>query len=272
MGFSVLLSVYYKEKPEYLRASLMSILEQTLLPDEIVLVKDGPLTESLDKVISEMAEKYPIIKVCALDKNVQLGRALSFGVEVCKYELIARMDTDDIAVNNRFEMQYQYMLEHPEIAVSGGFIEEFNDNSAETTIKKMPIDDKQIHKYMRYRNPLNHMTVMFRKSAVLNAGNYQHFPFLEDYHLWNRVYANGGKLSNIPEVLVRARTSDAMYERRGGIKYGNQYLKLRKMQHQLKITNMMEYVIGCILSLAISFQSGAVRKLIYVNILRKNRK
>lgn len=173
MGFSVLMSVYKKEKPEYLREALESVINQTLPPDEIVLVEDGPLTPELDAVLDEIASKLIQkqsykdtklqLRVVKLEQNQQLGRALAEGLKHCTNELIVRMDTDDIAVSDRFEVQYRYMAEHPEIAVSGGLMEEFDPaDESYRKVKNMPTSKENIKSYSRYRNPVNHMTVMFR--------------------------------------------------------------------------------------------------------------
>lgn len=270
MAFSVLMSVYAKEKPEHLAQALDSVINQTLPPDEIVLIEDGMLTEALYNVIEEKKREFSKLRTYQLKENVQLGRALSKGVELCRYELIARMDTDDIAVKKRFEIQCGYMEEHPEIAVSGGGIEEFSsDDKNYHKIKKMPETTEEIVKYARYRNPLNHMTVMFRKTAVLEAGNYRHFPYLEDYDLWIRMLVAGAVFYNIPEIMVSARISDALYERRGGWSYFKQYKMLRKEQYLLGITKPREYITGVLLSFGMTMQPRCFRKKAYQRILRK---
>lgn len=269
MGFSVLMSVYAKEKPEYLKQALESVVKQTLIPDEIVLIKDGILTQELEDVVLEFQKKYESLHTFQFETNVQLGRALAKGVELCRYELIARMDTDDIAVSDRFEKQYQYMLEHPEISALGGWMEEFNDEETYSRMKKMPEYDEEIRKYAKYRNPLNHMTVMFRREAVLQAGNYRHFPLLEDYDLWSRMLMQQGEFYNIPTVLVRMRNNDNVYKRRGGFSYFSQYVKLRKQQRKIGLTSRLEYVMANILTLGMTLQPAFLRKFIYQKILRK---
>lgn len=161
------------------------------------------------------------------------------------------------------------MQQHPEISVCGGFIREFNDEGTYERIKRMPRLMEDILPYARYRNPLNHMTVMFRKQDVLNAGNYRHFPYLEDYDLWSRMLAKGCAFYNLPEILVKARTSEALYERRGGAAYFRQYRQLRKEQHTLGLTSGKEYATGCILSFGMTMQPSFLRKLTYQKVLRK---
>lgn len=269
-GFSVLMSVYCKEKPEYLRAAIESVVHQTLMPNEIVLVEDGPLTEELNELIRELKTQYNILRPIQLPKNVQLGRALAEGVKNCQYALIARMDTDDIAVPNRFEMQYCYMQKHPEVAVVGGYIEEFDDNDDEYhKIKSMPCKHEAIRKYARYRNPINHMTVMYRKEAILGSGNYTHFPFLEDYELWSRVLKEKYVFANLPHVLVKARTNSGIYQRRGGRAYCKTYMQLRKMQREYGLLTWTEYQVAKVLTFIMTRQPTFLRKLLYRKTLRK---
>ena len=182
MKFSVLLSVYRKEQPAYLRQSLDSIFTQTLQPAEVVLVKDGPLTDALDEVAEEYCRKYPVLKVVPLSENQGLGRALNEGLKYCSYDLVARMDTDDVAKPERFEKQIAVFCAHPEMDVVGAWIDEF-EGSIENVIsvRVLPLEHSEIRRFARKRNPVNHPVVMFRKSAVLVAGGYQHFPLFEEY-------------------------------------------------------------------------------------------
>lgn len=269
MAFSVLMSVYKNEKPAYLKECLESIRIQTLLPDEVLLMLDGPIPTPLEEVIEHYKGIMPYLRTHQISENVQLGRALQMGIELCTNELVARMDTDDKACSDRFLIQYNYMITHPNIDVTGGWIEEFHDNGNETKVKKMPEQTDDILSYAKYRNPLNHMTVMMRRESVLAAGNYKHFPLLEDYNLWLRMISRGCKFYNIQKVLVLVRTNDSMYERRGGMEYCKNYLILRKIQHELGITNIFEYIKGIIMSIAITIQPPKLRKIVYKKILRK---
>lgn len=269
MCFSVLMSVYKKENPEYFSEALKSILHQTLPPDEIVLIQDGMITEELEKVIENYQKRYPMFKIYQFKENVQLGRALAKGVELCSNELVARMDTDDIAMPDRFEKQYVFMKTHPQIAVCGGWLEEFDIDGNYSKIKYMPEGGKKLQKYAKYRNPLNHMTVMFRRSEVLSAGNYRHFPLLEDYDLWCRMLAKRATFFNLQTVLVRMRTGNEMYERRGGKKYFIQYRNLRKEQRKLGLLCMPEHGIALVFTAVMTLLPTFLRKLVYRKVLRK---
>lgn len=269
MAFSVLMSVYKNENPIYLKACLKSIENQTLMPNEVLLMLDGPIPEPLKQVIEEAKWDMPYLKTHQIIENVQLGRALQQGVELCSYDLIARMDTDDVACLDRFQLQYDFMCAHPAIDVCGGWIKEFHDIGDKTKLKQMPTQMNAIIPYAKYRNPVNHMTVMMRKKSVLKAGNYKHFPFLEDYHLWIRMLSQGCEFYNLEQILVEVRANDCVYQRRGGVTYCKNHLSLRKLQHELKMTSRFEYVKGVCLSIAITMQPSVLRKVVYKTILRK---
>jgi UDP-glucose 4-epimerase len=272
---SVLMSLYIKEKPEYFKASMDSILAQTYPADEIVLMEDGPLTEELYQAVAEYEElcrqndRYPELHIHAFQENRQLGRSLAKGVELCRNELVARMDTDDIAMPERLAKQVAYMDAHAEVSVSGGAIREFNDEGTTDRVKMMPKTQDEILEYVKIRNPLNHMTVIFRKSAVLEAGNYRHFPYLEDYSLWSRMLAAGYQIRNLDDVLVKARTSMNLVKRRSGWAYYQNFKKLRQLQHELKLTSNFEYVKSLTGTFIVLMQPGWVKELAYRNVLRK---
>ena len=235
MKFSILISVYYKEDPLFLEKALGSIGNQTLSANEIVLIKDGPLTPDLDKVITYHSEYSRIpYKIIELKENIGLGEALNRGLEYCSYEWIARMDSDDIALPDRFEKQFGYLVENPDIDILGSWICEFDKNFEECNKKrKVPVANEDIRSFSKHRNPLNHMTVVFRKSAVQEVGGYLPMNGFEDYYLWMRMLMAEKQFSNIPQVLVKARTGQGMISRRQGLKYAKDELALEKAAYQL---------------------------------------
>ena len=269
--FSVLISVYFKEKPGFLEKALESILNQTLKPDEVVLVKDGILTKELEEVISAEKNKFNknnIDFVCVqLEKNMGLGIALQKGLEKCKYDYVARMDSDDIAADTRFEYQLKYMNEHKDISVLGGYIDEFSVEGEVIRTKMMPLTYKDLYKYGKYRNPLNHMTVFFRKKDVLDVGGYKPLKGLEDYYLWCRMLSNGYKIANIDKVLVHARLGN-FENRRGGFEYFKMYIKLRSLQKKLRYINTVEFLVATMLTAIITLSPKNLRGGLY-KVLRK---
>ena len=234
--YSVLMSLYIKEKPEYLRLAIDSMLNQTVKPDEIVIVEDGPLTDSLYAILDEYKAKYPeIVRTVKNEKNLGLGLALNAGLKECKNELVARMDTDDISKPDRCEKQLKVFAENPNLNIIGGNISEFIDTiDNKVGARIVPQMDSEIKEYLKKRCPFNHMTVMFKKESVLKAGNYIDWFWNEDYSLWIRMYLANMTFANIPETLVDVRVGKDMYKRRGSWKYfkseaGIQWFMFRNM-------------------------------------------
>ncbi|HGN9470453.1 TPA: glycosyltransferase [Providencia stuartii] len=238
LKFSVLLSVYKNEKPQYLGQALNSLLvSQTITPTEIVLVKDGPLDDCLEKRINFWKDRFPeIITIVPLQKNVGLGNALNIGMQYCKYDWVFRMDTDDLCIENRFEKQINYIRAHPDIVLLGSCIEEFNSTMSQSLgFRNVPSLHHDIINYAKKRNPFNHMTVAFRKNIIEYVGGYQHHLYMEDYNLWIRIIAAGHKVANLQDCLVKVRGGDSMVKRRKGIAYIKSEFQLAKLKIEKKI-------------------------------------
>ena len=244
--YSVLLSLYIKEQPEYLDLAIKSMVEQTYKPNEIVIVKDGAITPELEAVLDKYKAEYPtLFNIIGYEENRGLGLALNFGLEHCRNELVARMDTDDIAKPDRCERQVKAFELHTEIDILGGQIEEFIGDTSKTVGKReVPLTDNELKAYMQKRCPFNHMTVMYKKSAVLKAGNYKHCPSNEDYYLWIRMALCGCKFANLPKVLVDVRVGKEMYSRRGGLKYFQSEQQIQRLMLDKKIINVPRYMVN----------------------------
>lgn len=267
--FSVLLSIYAKECPMYFKASLDSIFHQTLLPDEVILVEDGPLTSELEQIVYDYSTRYPVLKIVPLPTNQGLGKALNEGLKHCSYDLVARMDTDDIAMPDRFRRQIQIFEEHPEIDVCGAWVDEFEGNKRNIlSTRKLPEYHEEIAAYAKRRNPINHPVVMFRKSAVIAAGGYQHCPLFEDYYLWLRMLRHGAKFYNIQESLLFFRMSPDMFKRRGGWKYAVNELRFLYMMRKMGIIGWRYFILNAIIRFPIRVMPNGVRGILYKKILR----
>lgn len=214
--YSVLMSVYEKENPDHVSQSIDSMLSQTLSPDEIVIVKDGNLTEELDRVLQNYQLSYPaIFNIVPLPKNVGLGRALNAGLKKCKNELVARMDTDDISIAERCEIQIQKFIENSELSIVGSNIDEFYDNPDEIVSSRIvPTKHKDILKFSKRRNPFNHPSVMYKKSDVIEQGGYGDFRRNQDLDLFVRMLNNGCFAENINQSLVLFRADKDNLKRR----------------------------------------------------------
>lgn len=268
--YSVLMSVYYKERPEYLRQSMESILHQTVPASDFVLVCDGPLTPELDAVIDDMQQQFgPVLHVYRLQKNGGLGKALNAGLEQCKCELVARMDSDDISRPDRCEKEIKMLIAHPEISIVGGFIEEFiEDTNHICSIRVVPEKQNEILRFAKKRNPFNHVSVMYRKSAVESVGSYKSFFLLEDYYLWIRMLNNGHQGYNLTEPLVWVRVSKDMYKRRGGWKYVQSQRNLFKYMAQIGFITVNQYRIQSLVRLIGSIIPNWIRAILFQKILR----
>lgn len=269
--FSVLMSVYQKENINYFKKALDSILvDQILKPDEFVLVIDGPVNDSFNMLIEDYEKKYEkILKVYRLEKNVGLGKALNYGLSKCKYNLVARADSDDINVPERFQLQINKFKSDNSIDVLGSFIDEFNDNyRVPINFKKMPLKNEELYRMAKVRNPINHMSVMFKKEAIINAGGYKHLPYLEDYYLWIRVLANGGKIENLDKYLVHVRVGNGMLNRRSNKEYIPNWKKLNNYMKDNGIINIVEYIRNIISIYGFIYMPVSLKRIVYKVLLR----
>lgn len=271
ISFSVLMSVYYKEKVQNLKLALDSILEQTLMPNQVVLVEDGKLTKELDELIDEYEKKYEIIDVIKLKKNVGLGNALNEGLKYCKYEYVARMDSDDVSVYDRFEVQVKYIAKNRKIDVVGGNILEFDDvTGKDISIREVPLTSNNILDYLKKRNPMNHVTVMFKKESVESVGGYKDCPYFEDYYLWARLLKNNYVLENIPNILVKVRAGLSMSNRRGNLSYIKCIINFEKKLLNLDLIKKHTFFLNIILRSLVSLIPNKLRYFIYQKKLRKS--
>lgn len=227
MNFSVSMCVYHGDDPRWFRQAVDSILDQTVKPDEIVLVVDGPVPEALARVIGEYEERDEV-KVIRFPENRGHGQARRVGLEHCSHELVALMDADDISLPDRFEKQLRLFETEPGLSVAGGCIAEFiGDPGNCVGLRTVRTEDRQIRADLKKRCPLNQVTVMFKKADVLQVGGYVDWYCNEDYYLWVRMYLAGMKFGNVPEVLVNVRVGEDMYKRRGGWRYFSSEFKLQ---------------------------------------------
>lgn len=264
--YSVLMSVYYKEKPEYLQQSIESILNQTVPTDDFVLVYDGPLTPELDSVV----EKYSTLHVVRLKENGGLGNALNEGMKYCQHELIARMDSDDISRPDRCEREQEVFKKHPEVDIVSGTIEEFITTPDEVYSRRvLPETNDEIVEFAKKRNPFNHPAVMYKKSAVEAAGGYKDFYLLEDYFLWIRMIQQGCQGYNIPEPVLWMRAGSDLYERRGGWKYVKSEKKLFSYMLGKGFIDKGQYNRAVIGRAVGAMVPNWVRGILYKKVLRK---
>jgi glycosyltransferase involved in cell wall biosynthesis len=268
-GFSVLMSVYKNDDPQDLKESINSLLKQTLIPDEIVIVFDGPVPDDIRNVVDSFtfAHAY-LFKIVELPYNAGLGKALSIGLNSCSYDLVARMDADDIAKPDRFEKQISFMEEHPDTDLVGSWIEEFIDVVENVvSLRKVPETNQEIRKFSRLRSPFNHPTVVFKKNTIIEVGGYFDYGTFEDYHLWARLVLNKKKCYNIQESLLYFRTSRDTYKRRGGWKKTMAEFQLQRYFLTIGFIDRTEFMRNVLSRGAARLVPNFVRKMLYKYVL-----
>ena len=265
--FSLLMCVYIKESPEFFARCIDSVLAQTVLPDEWIIVKDGPLNDELESVIAGI--RFPNeLKIIALPKNVTQGPARAEGVKAAKYDWIAIMDSDDICVPDRFEKQLEMIEADRSLSLIGGQIAEFTESvDKPISIRAVPCTHEEIIAFVKKRNPFSQMTVMMKRESAIAAGNYGYFPGFEDYDLWARMIKNGAKCANHPDILVHARVS-SMHRRRRGLSYIKWEWRMQKRLRSLGLTSTPEHLRNVVLRIPIRLLPERLLSFIYSRFAR----
>ncbi len=272
VNFSVLMSVYDEENPVFLESALESIYdEQTLKPDEIVIVYDGKLTEELYQVINGFKSgKESVVKTVQLNQRNGLGGALREGCRHCRGKYILRMDSDDISESDRFEKQLAFAAAHPELDVIGGSIAEFKTNSdACCRIRSCPETHDGIAKMSRTRNPMNHVTVCIKKSSLDKCGGYESLEQLEDYYLWLKMLNSGCTFGNMPDILVKVRVGSGFAKRRGSKKLIIGWLRLQRYMLDNHMINIAKAAVNMLCIVGFTLIPAPLRSFVYNSFLRR---
>jgi glycosyltransferase involved in cell wall biosynthesis len=269
--FSVLMTVYKDDNPNYFRSSLNSVLDQTVMPEEIILVKDGPVPNEIQVVIDDLDKQHPaIINQLQLENNLGLGLALNKGLEVCNYELIARMDSDDISLRDRFEKQLKCFEEDHELDIVGCQVKEFVDTPENIVgARNVPLDNTAINHYARRRDPFNHPTVMYRKSKLFQFGPYGNYRKNQDTDLWIKLLSNGCKGKNVNEYLLMFRFDDSTYKKRKSWTNTKLLIKIRNNAYKIGFSSFFDYILIVIVQLSVLILPVKVQKFFYRKILRR---
>jgi glycosyltransferase involved in cell wall biosynthesis len=268
------MSVYHGDKLEYFKSAFLSVVNQTLKPDEIVVIKDGPVDSEIDHFLSNIDIAPIFIKVKQLNRNYGLGIALAKGVKFCSHEIIARMDSDDISLPDRFYKQIRFFENNPKLSIIGGQIEEFFEKESRIVgVRRVPTSYKKILSFMKYRSPFNHVTVMFRKSSVIKVGNYQDFKLNEDYHLWVRLLSNRFFALNLEDILVRVRMNPSSFKRKGGMSLFLKQLRIQKYLLNNGLTNIFLYSYNFLVRFLVQvIMPNSLRTYFYYLLLRNKPK
>ncbi len=275
--FSVIMSIYKSDVPELLRVALDSLLQQTLLPNEIVIVGDGPVPHQLEAEVESVKckvknEKLPIeVTYLPQEHNRGLGEAMRIAVEAAKHDYVARMDSDDICLPDRFEKQMRCFEEDPELSLVGGMITEF-DGEPENIIAKrvLPLEDADIKRMMRGRCAVNHVTVIFKKADLLKSGNYQPYWLQEDQYLWARMMEHGCKFRNIPDVVVNVRSGKDQIARRSGWRFYKSVVRVFWYMYRHGLISFPYFLYICtVRGIVQVLMPNRIRTWIYLHLLRK---
>jgi len=268
--FSVLLTTYKGDNPQELDTALHSTVDQTHPPEEIVLVKDGPLTTELTAIVDTYTKDHPdLFFIHQLPENQGRGAAAGIGLTYCSHDLVGIMAADDINVRHRYERQVQFLVDNPEVDVVGGYVKEFIKNPDESVAtRKVPTSPSEVRRFALSRNPMTEVTVMFRKSTVMEVGGYRSVDRMEDYDLWVRLLVNGAVLANIPEVLVKVRAGEDFSDRRGGTEYAREEIRQQIDFYKLGFISLNRLVFNIVTRVPLRVMPSVVRSFIYKKFAR----
>ena len=277
MKFSVLMSVYKSDDANCLLRAIQSVtIDQKLKPSQLVLVKDGPVSEKIDvniqKMQSVLKDTDIEFTVVPKDLNTGLAAALNTGLGYCKYEYVARMDSDDVALPERFELELAYITNHPDISVLGGGITEFDDDEdVPLQARIVPQDHDEIVDMLKTRNAMNHVTVVFKKNDILKIGGYsENFGKLEDYKLWVDAVCAGLKLHNISDICVNVRVGTGFIERRSNKREIQDWDMLQSYLLKAKLIGKKKALLNKLYIRTFIYMPAWMKKIAYKTILRKN--
>lgn len=269
--YSILMPVYNKDNPEWVKISIDSMLEQTVLANEFLIVKDGEVTQELNSLLDNYRKKYPeLFTIHKMERNVGLGKVLEYGVRVCRNEFIVRMDADDYSKRDRCEKQLQVFKSNSKYSVVGSNVDEFSDDISNIISHVvLPEKHEEIYKFAKKRCPIRHPALMYKKSEVIRAGNYGDYFHAQDYNLVVKMLMNGCIFYNVQEALICMRVTQDFYKRRGGIKQLKIIYKLKNEFYKMGFYSFSDFCISTLSNAIVCLLPNFIRKVIYKKILRK---
>lgn len=273
MPFSVLMPIYIGTKHTELISCLDSLSSQSLKPDEILVLQDGPVSDEIASYLKLGQSELPI-RLIEYPINRGIGTVLREGLPKCTHDLVARVDSDDRCLPNRFQRQVNFLEQHSEISVVGGILREYYSigQTHRQVLKSCPNTLEAIIAIAKKRNPLNHPTVMFRKADVIACGSYQHCDLFEDYYLWARMIQSGYRLTNLPEILVETDIDLDYFLRRGGLEYMKKEIALCNKLMSIGFFSRVDACAFLVTRLPVRVLPSPIRQLFYRKMLRNNSK
>ena len=252
MNFTVCMSVYKNDKPADFLVAVRSIIHQTVKPSEIIMVIDGPIPYELEEAVSSIEAEYEHMKLMRFEENRGHAAARQAGVDNAICDLVAVMDSDDIALPDRFEKQLAFLAANEDVDIVGGQIDEFiGEVDNVVGRREVPCSDEDIKAYLKSRCPMNLMTILARKSSIQRVGGYMDWFCEEDYYLWIRMALAGCKFANLPDTLVNVRVGEAMYQRRGGWRYFKSEASLQRYMWKHDVIGLGRYLYNVAIRFAV---------------------
>lgn len=265
--FSILMAFYSGDSPSLLRAALQSILDNSVKPSEVYLIQDGNVSRELSDTVTDFIGLLPI-NLHVNDKNIGLRESLNNGLLNVANDIVIRADADDVNNQNRFERLLEVLERGYDLV--GSHIQEVDQDGAPIAFRKVPLDMAEIAAGISMRNPFNHMSVAFRRQAVIGCGGYPDLHLREDYGLWARMLASGCKMKNLDEILVKATTGKLMYRRRGGYRYALAEISMQRFLVALGLQPVVKGVAVGFLRAAVFMLPAAIRGRVYERWLRSD--
>jgi len=266
-SFTVLIPVYFRDKCELFNRAINSIFSNDLIPNDVLLVIDGPIPTNLNASIKLFQKKYKL-NVITIKKNVGLAAALNIGLSYVNTEWVFRADSDDYNISNRFSKLMHSIKKNPKLDLIGSGIAEFDEKNKFIANKIPPLSKYEIFRTLEFRSPFNHMSVAYRLSKVVECRGYPSIALREDYALWGIMIKNNARVKNIPDILVRATAGDSMLRRRRGFAILKSEWELHKLFLKLKIRGPFYGMLILILRSLLLLSPLIILKKFYINFLR----
>lgn len=269
-NYSILTTLYKNDKPEQLKESIESMLAQTVLTNDYVIVADGPLTKELDDVLASYEASYDFFHIVRLPENVGLGQALREGLTHCKNDLVARLDADDLSMPNRCELQLALFEKEDDLVIVGSDMYEFADDpNVIVDLKTMPSTPEQIYKYGKRRNSFNHSSVMYRKSIIEKHGSYSSMRRSQDLELFSKILHSGCKCRNISEPLIKFRCGDTRVQRKKKWSNVKSDLKIFNQNRKMGYAGPLDYAYVLVTQIVFYLLPAKIAGFLYMKLFRK---
>jgi len=269
-GFCVLMALYHGDKPALFEAAVRSIFLNTVLPNQFIVVIDGPIPAQLESVVQALQKEYPLIEFIYLPKNLGLAQALNTGLSHIRYPWVVRADSDDVNLPQRFEALATALNQHPQWQLFSSAILELDENNQPMTLREVPCSEEEIRQFAKRRNPFNHMAVAYRLDAVLACGGYPNIFLKEDYALWCLFLARKIPVGNLKEVLVHASAGMNMFRRRGGWRYAKSEWQMQNLLVKSGLKGRVQALIDGLLRAVFFLIPSSLRGYLYVHLLRRS--